>query len=223
MKSLTRPILVLGVYLLATLALTAQAQNEKTSDTLANFEAGIVAYQANNLPLAYASFLAAAKEGHADSQFNVGLMYEKGIGIGKNEKDAVLWYSKAASQGNASAQFNLGVLYEHGRGTNVDFAKANEWYRKASAQGDALAMGNLGMLYVRGQGVKENKTAGVALLMLSATLDTSPENHAKRNLTATRGLSAEMIATAQSLSGEMSSAKNLLNPLDQYLKSAEKK
>ncbi len=223
MKSLTRPILVLGVYLLATLALTAQAQNEKTSDTLANFEAGIVAYQANNLPLAYASFLAAAKEGHADSQFNVGLMYEKGIGIGKNEKDAVLWYSKAASQGNASAQFNLGVLYEHGRGTNVDFAKANEWYRKASAQGDALAMGNLGMLYVRGQGVKENKTAGVALLMLSATLDTSPENHAKRNLTATRGLSAEMIATAQSLSGEMSNAKNLLNPLDQYLKSAEKK
>ncbi len=223
MKSLTRPILVLGVYLLATLALTAQAQNEKTSDTLANFEAGIVAYQANNLPLAYASFLAAAKEGHADSQFNVGLMYEKGIGIGKNEKDAVLWYSKAASQGNASAQFNLGVLYEHGRGTNVDFAKANEWYRKASEQGDALAIGNLGMLYVRGQGVKENKTAGVALLMLSATLDTSPENNAKRNLTATRGLSAEMIATAQSLSGEMSSAKNLLNPLDQYLKSAEKK
>ena len=223
MKSLTRPILVLGVYLLATLALTAQAQNEKTSDTLANFEAGIVAYQANNLPLAYASFLAAAKEGHADSQFNVGLMYEKGIGIGKNEKDAVLWYGKAASQGNASAQFNLGVLYENGRGTNVDFAKANEWYRKASVQGDALAIGNLGMLYVRGQGVKENKTAGVALLMLSATLDTSPENHAKRNLTATRGLSAEMIATAQSLSGEMSNAKNLLNPLDQYLKSAEKK
>ncbi len=222
-KSLTRPILVLGVCLLATLALTAQTQNEKTSDTLANFEAGILAYQANDLPLAHASFLAAAEGGHADSQFNVGLMYEKGIGIGKNEKDAVLWYGKAASQGNSGAQFNLGVLYEHGRGTDVDFAKANEWYRKASVQGDALAMGNLGMLYVRAQGVKENKTAGVALLMLSATLDTSPENNAKRNLTATRGLSAEMIATAQSLSGEMSNAKNLLNPLDQYLKNAEKK
>ena len=82
-------------------------------------------------------------------------------------------------------------------------------------------MGNLGMLYVRGQGVKENKIAGVALLMMSATLDTSPENHAKRNLTATRGLSAEMIAAAQSLSGEMSSAKNLLVPLDQYLENGE--
>ncbi|MDH5775672.1 MAG: sel1 repeat family protein [Nitrospirota bacterium] len=150
-------------------------------------------------------------------------MYEKGIGVGKDEKEAVVWYGRSASQGNASAQFNLGVLYEHGRGTKVDFAKANEWYRKASVQGDALAIGNLGMLYVRGQGVKENKTAGLALLLISATQDSSPQNHAKRNIASTRGLSAEMIAAGQSLSGEMSSAKNLLMPLDQYLKNVEKK
>ena len=190
---------------------------------LAGFEAGIAAYQANDLPLAYKEFLAAAKEGHADSQFNVALMYEKGIGVAKDEKDAVVWYGKSASQGNANAQFNLGVLFEHGRGTNVDFTKANEWYRKASVQGDALAIGNLGMLYVRGQGVKENKTAGVALLLVSATRDTSAQNHAKKNIAGTRGLSAEMIAAAQSLSSEMSSAKNLLVPLDQYLKNEEKK
>jgi TPR repeat protein len=174
-------------------------------------------------PNAVANFDAAAKDGHADSQFNVALMYEKGIGVGKDEKEAVVWYGRSASQGNAGAQFNLGVLYEHGRGTKVDFAKANEWYRKASVQGDALAIGNLGMLYVRGQGVKENKPAGLALLLMSATQDSSPQNHAKRNIASTRGLSAEMIAAAQSLSGEMSSAKNLLVPLDQYLKNVEKK
>ena len=156
----------------------------------ANFEAGIAAYEANDLPLAYKEFLAAAEEGHADSQFNVALMYEQGIGVGKDEKEAVVWYGKSAAQGNAAAQFNLGVLYENGRGTEIDFAKANEWYRKASVQGDALAIGNLGMLYVRGQGVKENKVAGVALLLVSATLDPSPENHAKRNIAATRGLTA---------------------------------
>jgi TPR repeat protein len=190
---------------------------------LAGFEAGIAAYQANDLPLAYKEFLAAAKEGHADSQFNVALMYEKGIGVGKDEKKAVVWYGKSALQGNAAAQFNLGVLYENGRGTKVDFAKAHEWYRKASVQGDALAIGNLGMLYVRGQGVKENKIAGVALLLVSATRDPSPQNNAKRNIAGTRGLTAEMIAAAQTLSGELSSAKDLLVPLDQYLKKAEKK
>ena len=169
------------------------------------------------MPLAYKEFLAAAKEGHADSQFNVALMYERGIGVGKDEKEAVVWYGKAASQGNAAAQFNLGVLYENGRGTEVDFAKANEWYRKASVQGDALAIGNLGMLYMRGQGVKENKVVGVALLLRSATLDPSPENHAKQNLAATRGLTTEMIAAARALSEELSSAKNLLVPLDKAL------
>jgi TPR repeat protein len=187
----------------------------------ANFQTGIAAYQANDLPLAYKAFLAAATEGHADSQFNVAVMYEQGIGVGKDEKEAVVWYGKAASQGNASAQFNLGVLYENGRGTEIDFAKANEWYRKASVQGDALAIGNLGMLYVRGQGVKENKVAGVALLLVSATLDPSPENHAKQNLSGTRGLTTETVVAAQALSQEFSSAKDLLVPLDQYLKESE--
>ncbi len=102
-------------------------------------------------------------------------MYEKGIGVGIDEKEAIVWYGKVAAQGSAAAQYNLGVRYENGRGTKVDFAKANERYRKASVQGDALPIGNLGMLYVRGQGVKENKVAGIALLMVSATKDPSSE------------------------------------------------
>jgi len=208
-------ILAVAACLLATFGFTVEARSQAGEN--ANFQAGIAAYKADDLALAYKEFLAAAKEGHADSQFNVALMYERGIGVGKDEKEAVLWYGKAASQGNAAAQFNLGVLYENGRGTEVDFAKANEWYRKASAQGDALAIGNLGMLYMRGQGVKENKVVGVALLLRSATLDPSPQNHAKQNLAATRGLTTEMIAAARALSEDLSSAKSLLVPLDKAL------
>lgn len=193
-------------------------QVSENSQALAYFEAGIEALNVNNMPLAFKEFQSAAMEGHADSQFNLGVMYEQGIGVGKDEKEAVVWYRKAASQGNSGAQFNLGVLYENGRGTEVDFAKANEWYRKASVQGDALAIGNLGMLYIRGDGVKENKVAGVALLLMSATLDQSPDNLAKKNISATRGLTADMIGEAQALSAEMSSAQNLLVPFDQYLK-----
>jgi TPR repeat protein len=216
----SRPlILALSAYLLAAMAFTVEVHAQATGN--ANFEAGIAAYEANDLPLAYKKFLAAAKEGHVDSQFNVALMYERGIGVSKDEKEAFVWYGKAASQGSAAAQFNLGVLYENGRGTKIDFVKANEWYRKASVQGDALAIGNLGMLYVRGQGVKENKVGGVALLLVSATQDTSPGNRAKQNLTAIRGLTSEMIVTAQALSEELSRAKNLLVPLDQYLMESE--
>ncbi len=189
-----------------------------SSSAIAGFEEGIAAYQANNIPLAFKEFSAAAEAGHADSQFNLGIMYEQGIGVSKDEKQAIVWYRKSAVQGNALAQFNLAVLYENGRGTAVDFAQAHEWYREASAQGDPLAIGNLGMLYVRGQGVKENKVAGVALLLVSATMDSSPKNNAKQNISSTRGLTTDMIVAAQTLSTEMGSAKNVLGPLDQYLK-----
>ena len=207
MKPIARPVLVAALFITLTSGMA-----------LADFEKGIAAYEANNLPLAYKEFRASADEGHADSQFNVALMYEKGMGVEKDEKQAVVWYGKSAAQGNSAAQFNLGVLYENGRGTAVDFAKAHEWYRKASVQGDPLAIGNLGMLYIRGQGVKENKTAGLALLLISATKDPSPENNAKRNITATRGLTPELVTAAQTLSAEMTSAKNLLVPLDAYVK-----
>jgi TPR repeat protein len=189
-----------------------------SSSSIAGFDEGIAAYQANNLPLAYKEFRAAAETGHMDSQFNLGLMYENGIGIAKDEKEAIVWYLKAAEQGSAFAQYNVAVLYENGRGTAVDFAQANEWYRKASVQGDPLAIGNLGMLYVRGQGVKVNAVAGVALLLLSATMDSSPGNNAKQNIAGIRGLTPDMIETAQALYTEMGSAEKLLEPFDQYLR-----
>ena len=216
MEPLRFKIFALNACLIAIMTFTVETFAQAKEN--ANFQAGIAAYQTNNLPLAYKEFLTAAKAGHADSQFNVALMYEQGIGVGKDEKEAVAWYGKSAAQGDSAAQYNLGVLYENGRGTAVDFAKANEWYRKASVQGDPLAIGNLGMLYVRGQGVKENKVAGVALLLVSATMDPSPQNHAKQNISSTRDLTSKMITDAQTLAQELSTANNLLTPLDNYLK-----
>lgn len=219
MKVPSFKIFALLAYLTLSVVFTIEIHAQTVEN--ANFEAGIAAIDANNMPMAYKAFLAAAKEGHIDSQFNLGVMYEQGIGIAKNDKEAVFWYEKAAAQGSSAAQYNLGVLYENGRGTAVDFAKANDLYRKASLQGDALAVGNLGMLYIRGDGVIENKIAGVALLLQSVTLDPSPQNLAKKNLTATAGLTPEMVTEARALSEKLSSASNMLDPLDQYLKNSE--
>ncbi len=194
-----------------------------SSFAIAGFDEGIEAYQANNLPLAYEEFRAAAETGDMDSQFNLALMYQNGIGIAKDEKEAIVWYLKAAQQGSSFAQYNVAVLYENGSGTEVDFAQANKWYRKASMQGDPLAIGNLGMLYVRGQGVKANTVAGMALLLLSATMDSSPGNNAKQNIASIRGLTPDMIETAQALYTEMGNAEKLLEPFDEYLRITETK
>lgn len=190
-----------------------------TSPARAGLDEGVAAWEAGDLPLAFKEFHAAAEKGEADSQFNLALMYENGFGVARDEKEAVFWYRKSAEQGNSHAQFNLGVLYENGRGVAVDFVEANRWYRKAAVQGDALAIGNLGMLYLRGDGAKADKVAGLALLIQSATMDDSPENHAKMNIGRTAGLTPELIAAAQKLAGELMNAPNLLVPLDQYLES----
>jgi len=185
------------------------------------FESGLKAANVNNMPLAYKEFLAGAKAGHVFAQYNVGLMYEQGLGISKNDKEAFYWYNESAMQRNSAAQFNLGVCFENGIGTTVDFEKANEWYRKASVQGDGLAVGNLGMLYIRGQGVNENKVAGIALLLMSTTMDSSPENQARNNISTTSGLTTAMVTEAQALSDEMSESNDILVPLDNYLKVSE--
>lgn len=189
-----------------------------SNPVLAGFTEGVAAYESGNAPLAAKEFRAAAEEGHADSQFNLGLMYEQGIGVSQDEREAVVWYEKAALQGHSYAQFNLAVLYENGRGTDVNFAEAHQWYRKAAVQGDGLAVGNLGMLYLRGQGMEKDKIAGLALLLLSIQMDNSTENRAKQNVSLIKGLTPEVIAEAQALSLEMGEDKNLLIPLDLYLK-----
>ena len=73
-----------------------------------------------------------AKRGYADAEFNLGVMYEKGWGVEKNESTAVEWYRKAAEQGHPSAQLHLGVMYEKGCGVDKNESIAVEWYRKVA-------------------------------------------------------------------------------------------
>ncbi|KAG0077887.1 hypothetical protein BGZ93_003569, partial [Podila epicladia] len=46
----------------------------------------------------------AADQGHADAQFNMGFLYEKGQGVTQDYTQAMEWHLKAADQGHASAQ-----------------------------------------------------------------------------------------------------------------------
>ena len=64
-------------------------------------------------------------------------MYERGLGVSKNYKEAVKWYRFAAEQGLTKAQYNLGLMYADGRGVSQDNQEAVKWYRLAADQGHA--------------------------------------------------------------------------------------
>ena len=144
---------------------------------------------------------------------------EDGIGAYKKSdySQALELLRPIAENGNVAAQGILGRMYLRGEGVTQDYEEAAKWHRLAAEQGDPLAIGNLGMLYVRGDGVPVNQIAGFALLLRSVTLDSSPENNAKQNITSIRDLTPQMITVAQELDDQMSTAKSLLVPLDQYL------
>ncbi len=50
-------------------------------------------------------FSKAAEQGHADAQYNLGELYNKGRGVKKNKKTAQKWYKAAAEQGHVKAKY----------------------------------------------------------------------------------------------------------------------
>jgi len=97
-----------------------------------------------------------ARQGDAQSQNRLGVMYRYGRGVRQDDEEAAKWYRKAADQGHAAAQFNLGTLYFAGRGVRQDDAEAAKWFRKAADQGYSSAQCNLGAMYVTGRGVGQD-------------------------------------------------------------------
>lgn len=89
----------------------------------------------------------------ANDCFKLGLRYQNGEGVEKDNRKAFEWFQKAAEQGHATAQNGLGVMYYNGKGTEKNYAKAKRWYEKAAKQGYAEAQYKLGAMYDNGEGV----------------------------------------------------------------------
>jgi TPR repeat protein len=75
-----------------------------------------------------------ADQGHARSQYNVGVCYERGQGVERSERMAFQYYLRSSKQGFAFAEFSLGQCYLKGFGVGVNESKAIELFKKAAAQ-----------------------------------------------------------------------------------------
>ena len=100
------------------------------------------------------SYVSAAENGNAKSQYRLGLRFERGVGGAPDYARAADWFRKAARQGMRRAAFRLGLLYQDGRGIGQDHKLAVRWYRDAAEAGLPEAQFNLGYLYERGLGLK---------------------------------------------------------------------
>ncbi len=84
--------------------------------------------------------------------FNIGVLYEKGLGVIKNHTKAQQSYTKSINLGYAPAMFNLGSIYAQKK----DYANAKFWWEKAANKSVPEAQYNLATLYEKGWGVQQD-------------------------------------------------------------------
>lgn len=77
---------------------------------LAQMSAGLTAYAAQDKKLAFATWRNVAGRGNADAQLRVGLLYERGEGVGQDMIEAYRWLKLAANQGHPKAVAELSFV-----------------------------------------------------------------------------------------------------------------
>lgn len=92
------------------------------------YNEGFIAAESGNYKSALSYWGPLADKGHPFAQFNVGLLYHSGDGVGQDEVEAIAWYTKSAENGYYKAQEYLAAGYAEGWfGLKKDADKANYW------------------------------------------------------------------------------------------------
>ena len=117
-------------------------------------------YHDGHYEKAFKITFALANQGHAESQADLGSLYDLGRGTPRDDIEAVKWYRLAADQGSARAQFSLASKYISGQGVPRDNAEAKKWARFSAEQGDTSGQMLLGWMYLSGKfGPKDSNKA----------------------------------------------------------------
>ncbi len=104
------------------------------------------AYKAGNFAEAFSIWNPLAKQGDANAQNNLAMLYVNGRGVEKNSGEAVRWLQKSVDQGNASAQVNLGTLYATGDGVDKNIFTAYQLWSDVTLHNNPIAQANLDQL-----------------------------------------------------------------------------
>ncbi len=95
-------------------------------------------------------FKQAAAQGIGNAAYNLGVLYQQGLGQPQNMERALDWYRRAAQLGHPEAQYNLGIAYIEGVGTRYNPNMAAAFFQQAAFSGIVEAAYNLGLILENG-------------------------------------------------------------------------
>ncbi|WP_438480659.1 tetratricopeptide repeat protein [Oleiharenicola lentus] len=159
---------------------TAIPQMLSTYRTKLVFQRGLIAYKAENYPVALAEWKKAAEAGESSAMFNLAVMYEKAQGVDADPVAALAWVEKAVAAGyKPSVEATLKRL--KGRAVGIEEYKqgdaaeqANElvaargWFEKAAAAGNVSALTRLAYFHSYGITVVADKKKAQELYQRAA-------------------------------------------------------
>lgn len=111
---------------------------------------------------------ATTKHASGVDMHNVGACYEQGVGVPKNDKEAVRWFRAAADAGFMRANFCLGNCYADGRGVTQDHAESVRLFQLAAQAGDVDAQYALACCYSMERSAWRNGTTAAMWLRKAA-------------------------------------------------------
>lgn len=103
------------------------------------YDKALQAYSCVDYPKAIGLFKTYADQGHALSQYMMGIMVEQGQGVPSDVAAAFAWYMRAAQQGIPDAYYALADMYAKGISVAADKSRAFAWYELARQGGHNLA------------------------------------------------------------------------------------
>lgn len=122
-----------------------------------------------DLKKAISLYMQAAKLGNGKALLVLGMFYDKGKVVTKNQEEAFKYYMQAASKGISEAEFNIGSMYYSGEGVEQSYSKALEWFERSASKGNPKAAFNLGGMYYNGDGIKQDESKAKYWLQVSSS------------------------------------------------------
>jgi len=98
-----------------------------------------------------------ALNGNAEAQLYLGILFNKGIGVSEDNREALKWIQKSVDQGYADAQNEFGKMHQMGLLVSRNDAEAVKLYQLSAEQGHVEAQYNLGYMYHKQLGIKKDK------------------------------------------------------------------
>nr|WP_315117419.1 tetratricopeptide repeat protein [uncultured Neisseria sp.] len=162
--------------------LHAKAEN---GDGRTKFSLGKLYLKLSDYEQALYWYRLASSQGYGPADCQIGTMYEYGIGVPQDYKQAEEWfikggpygeprwhlfmmYSRMASEGDIEAQYKLGFQYRYGGSVDqwdpsfgIDYKQALSLFRKLAEQGHADAQFQLAQMYNDGVGVTQNDVLAI--------------------------------------------------------------